>query len=251
MYAIKEMAILQEAKDVKLVGTNKVRFTAKLQRLNEFSYNGKKYLKEPMLRAINAKQDLLKQNGFVGELDHPIEPSMQRMVNVLYQNASHLFKEIYTENNDVFGVLENTSNRVGLDLYAFIVHDKIPVGFSLRALGDVRNTSQGQEVHNNIDLVTWDCVSTPSFSSCILTEIVNVRHLESYMFNNDLANLEEYVHGKSDVRNQMLLESKVSTPLYRVVNKIEQVCLFESQDTKINTIRNMIKNNTKRKLLNF
>ena len=204
--AIKEVAILQEAKNVQILNKGKVRFQAKLQMLEEYSYNGKLYRKQPMMEGINKKTELLQMGGWVGELDHPMDPSMMRMVNVLYKNASHIFREVYTENNVVYGVMENTSNRVGMDLYALVAIDKIPVGYSLRALGDVKNTSKGQEVYNDIDVITWDCVSTPGFSGCILQEVMNSKHLESYMMHNDIANLEEYVYGQSEHRRDMLLE---------------------------------------------
>jgi len=248
MYAIKEMAILQEAKDVQTFGDSKVRFKAKLQLLNSASYNGKIYLKEPMLKGLSAKEELLKRNGWVGELDHPIEPSLSRLLNILYKETSHIFKEIWTEGDEIWGILENTSNQHGLDLYAFIVKDRIPVGFSLRALGDVRKTSRGDEVYKNIDVVTWDCVSTPSFSTCLLTEIKNTKHLESYMAQQDLLNLEEYVYGNQESRHEMLLESKISKPTIKLINKIENAYLCDTPSLKHKLIRSMLRDETKKKL---
>ena len=51
-YAIQEMAILQEAKEVQTLPGNKVRFKALLQMMEEYSYNGKKYLRSALIPAI-------------------------------------------------------------------------------------------------------------------------------------------------------------------------------------------------------
>lgn len=248
---IKEKAILQEAKNVEILREGKVRWRAKLQLLDEYSYNGKLYRYDPMMIAIKEKEDMIQRGGFVGELDHPMDPSTMRILNVLYQNAGHLFREIYTENKTVWGVLENTSNRVGMDEYALIAKDKIPVGYSLRALGDVRDTKQGQEVYSGIDLVTWDCVSNPGYSGCLLQEIIDYKHLESKRQQCDLANLEEYVYGKTNLRQQMLLESKTSSNLVKVINNFEQSCLFDTPSLEINIIKNHLKLETKKKLFSL
>lgn len=242
MYLIKEMAILQEAKEVQELPNGKVRFKALLQMMEEYSYNGKKYLKSALVPAIQAKKKMLEMNAFVGEMDHPMDPTPNRLLNILYKNVSHLFKEVYTEGNEVWGVVENTSNDIGKNLYAFIAKDKIPVGFSMRAMGDVRNTREGQEVYQNIDLVTWDCVSTPAFSNCVLSEILtSKKHLESYMATNELANLEEFIYGESKTRQNMLLEGKVSDELMRVVDMTEGKYLFINTEFKFKYFRNMLK----------
>ena len=243
-YMIKDLAILQEARGVQDLGKGKVRFRAKLQELDTYSYNGKKYLTEPMKVGLRKNAPLLEQNGWVGEMDHPIEPCMQRMLAVEYKNSCHVFKEIYTEGNAVWGVMENTSTERGRDLYGLIVKDKIPVGFSIRALGEVRGSGQGQEVYDDIEVITWDCVSTPSFSSSRLTEIVNTNHMESYMLKNDIANLEEYVYGNSEAKQVMLMEAKISEPTHRLVNCVNGVCLFDNNDIKIQYITNMLRSKT-------
>jgi hypothetical protein len=241
-YAIQEMAILQEAKEVQTLPGNKVRFKALLQMMEEYSYNGKKYLRSALIPAIEEKRQMMEQNAFVGEMDHPMDPTPNRLLNILYKNVSHLFKEVYTEGNQVWGIVENTSNDVGRNLYAFIVQDKIPVGFSMRAMGDVRNTNEGQEVYKNIDLVTWDCVSTPAFSNCILSEILTSRkHMESKALKEEVANLEEYIYGESPLRHEMLQEGKMSEELAKVISIQENRYLFINQDFKFKYFRDMLK----------
>lgn len=245
---IKEIALLQEAKNVKDLGNQKVSFNAKLQMLEEYSYNGKLYKKSPMLEALTKKKHQLEIGGFVGEMDHPMDPSMMRIMNVLYQNVSHVFKEIWTEGNAIWGRLENTSNRIGVDLYNFIVKDRLPIGFSLRATGETRRGSQGLEVYSDIDLITWDAVSSPSFSNCILQEINDVKHLESATLSSNIANLEAYVYGKSDSRTEMLLESKMSKPMGKLIECLEGKCVYENEDFKFKVIRDRILSITKAKL---
>lgn len=241
-YAIQEMAILQEAKEVQELPNGKVRFKALLQMMEEYSYNGKKYLREAMIPAIQAKRKIMEQNGFVGEMDHPVDPTPNRLLNILYKNVSHLFKEVYTEGNQIWGVVESTSNDIGKNLYAFIVKDKIPVGFSMRAMGDVRNTKEGQEVFKNIDLITWDCVSTPAFSNCILSEILTSRqHVESKQLREDVANLEEFLYGESELRHNMLMEGKMSEEMFKVIDIHESKYLFINSEFKFKYFRNLLK----------
>lgn len=246
--AIKEMAILQEAKNVQKLGPDKVRFTAKLQYMDTYSYNRKSYLSGPMKKAIKNRSKDIQMNALLGELDHPMDPTMMRMLSVMYSRSSHIFKEIYTEGNTVFGVLENSSTKQGKNLYGLIVKDKVPVGFSLRALGDTRETNKGKEVYNNIDLITWDCVSTPGFSGCVVQEITDVKHLESFRLRNDIANLEEFVNGDNTFRNRMLMESKVTRPMSKLVSKIENRCLYETSNELITSIRSLLSYETKKKI---
>jgi hypothetical protein len=248
MYAIKEMAMLQEAKGVEKIANNKIRFRAKLLITDEYSYNGKNYLKAPILEALKRKEMIIKMNGLVGEMDHPMDPSMMRLLNILYKNTSHVFKEIWSEGNVIWGILETTSNQRGEELYKLIVLDGIPVGFSLRALGEVRSTRRGKEVYKGIDIITWDTVSSPGFSSCILEEIINPMHLESYMMKNDLINLEEFLYGSSLTRHEMLLESKISEPTSKLIERIENTYLLDSDSDKCKIMRNILKQETRNKL---
>ena len=66
-YAIQEMAILQEAKEVQQLPGNKVRFKALLQMMEEYSYNGKKYLRSALIPAIEDKREMMEKNAFVGD----------------------------------------------------------------------------------------------------------------------------------------------------------------------------------------
>jgi hypothetical protein len=248
MFVIKEMAMLQEARGVEKISNNKIRFRAKLLIMDEYSYNGKNYLKAPTLEALRKKESVIKMNGLVGEMDHPMDPSIMRLLNVLYKNTSHMFKEIYTEGNVIWGVVETTSNQRGEELFRFISIDGIPVGFSLRALGEVRTTRRGKEVYKGIDIVTWDTVSSPGFSNCVIQEIINPMHLESYMMKNDLVNLEEFLYGNSVLRQEMLLESKINEPTSRLVERIENSYIFDNDSDKFKMMRNILKQSTRNKL---
>lgn len=249
MFLIKDKVFLQEAKNIQKIGSDKIRFLAKLQELNTISFNGKKYLKEPMMEAIEKKKPMIKENRFLGELDHPINPTIERMITVLYKNASHLFKEVYIEGNSIYGLVENTSNQTGMDLYAFIAIDKIPIGFSLRAIGDIRRVNGAEEVFRNVELITWDAVSNPAFATCMLTEIVNMDS-KKLSFRENIKHLESYIYANQNKRQEMLLENKKPI-MYKIVEKAEDAYDFENNDVKIKFIISSIERIFREKIKNI
>jgi hypothetical protein len=91
----------------------------------------------------------------------------------LYEKASHIFEDIYIENNVVYGIVETSLTDPGFKM-AGLIMDKVPVGFSLRAIGESKVRPDGvTEVSNPFNIITYDCVSNPSHAKARMVEVVS------------------------------------------------------------------------------
>lgn len=115
-------------------------------------------------------------------MDHPTitnpkDPGqLKRQMVVLFDRVSHKFNKMWIEGNSILSELETTSNRNGVDLARMAYIDKIPIGFSCRAMGKVRPSSMGKgivEVIEPTHFVTYDSVTDPSHKTAQLTDITN------------------------------------------------------------------------------
>ncbi len=128
-------------------GRPKVKIKAVLQTADDPNKNKRIYPKEVLMRGVEKLKPLIEQHALTGELDHPIPTSQSetdsyRHFVVLYQNTSHIINDIYFEGNKVMGIVETASTAKGFDL-AGLINDGVPVGFSLRAMGESEVNSSG------------------------------------------------------------------------------------------------------------
>lgn len=98
---------------------------------------------------------LIRSNGYVcwtGNCDEPV-------VNL--KNVSHLFTDIWTEGNLVYGKIEILPTPMG-NIARALIESGVKIGISSRALGSVRNRGDADIVEDDLHLVCWDLVSEPS-----------------------------------------------------------------------------------------
>ena len=168
-YVILESPIVQQP-IIESVQTEKATMKAILQTLEVPGANRRKYPRELVESQLREKSDRMKQGSFLGELDHPVTDDPVRNGVVLLQNVSHRIKEAWIENNRVYGILDTLTTPSGKILYNLTAIDKVPVGFSLRALGSVK---QEGHVFNvvRMTMITYDAVSNPSFKEATIQEL--------------------------------------------------------------------------------
>jgi hypothetical protein len=98
----------------------------------------------------------IRENRALGELDHP-ETSVINLKNV-----SHNILKLWWQDKDLYGeieILPTPSGNILTQLFA----NNITVGISSRALGSVSPIGEGfVQVEDDLDLICWDFVSTPS-----------------------------------------------------------------------------------------
>lgn len=143
------------------------------------------------------------------EMDHPFiknpnDPSeVKRQLLVRLKDASHKFTKMWIEKNNICGLVETLSNDNGINLARMAHLDDVPIGFSCRAIGKVKNgTLNGQsimEVTQPTVFVTYDAVTDPSHKSAELKDITgvitNAADLEKFrtttMHENDQVIIDE------------------------------------------------------------
>jgi len=155
-------------------GRWKIHFRAILQTCDETNRNKRIYPKQDLQEAIEAVRDRVEQRAFLGELDHPAMTSdMSRQATVLFKEASHVFTRIWFQGKEVWGQGETLATPNGQILTA-LIKDRVPIGFSLRALGQVQEGPSGVKVVKKpILVVAYDAVSKPSHEKALLKEIVS------------------------------------------------------------------------------
>jgi len=127
-----------------------------LQRADALNANNRVYPKQVLMREVEKYQQLISARNSVGELDHPDQAT------VSLQNVSHVITEAKWEGNNLMGKVEVLDTPMGMILQN-LVEAGVLIGVSSRAVGStVRNAKGYDEVGEDLQIICWDVVSTPS-----------------------------------------------------------------------------------------
>lgn len=145
---------------------NLVKLRGKIQEANVINGNRRKYPKNILEREITKyNENLVKTRTAMSELDHPDSSIVE------LKNTSHIITKIWWEGDNVMAELELLNTPSGRIAQA-IVEAKIPLGISSRGMGSVKQIDEGTvEVQDDLDLVAFDLVSTPSTPGAYLGAI--------------------------------------------------------------------------------
>jgi len=135
-----------------------------LQRANTKNQNGRVYSKNILEREINKYMQLIKERRSLGELDHPDSS----IINL--SNVSHVITEAHWKGNDLVGSLEVLNTPSGNILRELLKSD-VKIGVSSRGLGSIRESTNGDEVQDDYELICWDCVSNPSVHGAFMNKL--------------------------------------------------------------------------------
>ena len=180
-----DYSLLQE---VKAINTNpstyKIRGSSLLQTLDEINGNRRVYTHAIGEIYVGAANEKIKAGRLLGEMDHPFirnpkDPSeVKRQLMVLLKECSHKFNKLWIERDNICGLVETLSNRNGIDMARMAAIDGIPIGFSCRAIGKVKQKNMNgrsiMEVCEPTVFVTYDSVSDPSHKTAELKDISEV-----------------------------------------------------------------------------
>jgi len=121
-----------------------------------------------MSQAQKYAEGPIKERRAFGELDHP-ETSIINLKNV-----SHNIMEIWWEGKDLYGRVEILPTPSG-NILKTLLENNLSVGISSRAMGSVTQIGEGLvQVEDDLDLIGWDFVSTPSnWGSYMYPEVKN------------------------------------------------------------------------------
>lgn len=180
-----DYTLLQEAKVIDNgISTYKIRGNSLLQTLNEINGNRRVYnstIGDMFVEEANKKIALRRM---AGETDHPAitnpkDPiQIRRQLQVPISEWSHKFTKIWRENDNICAVVETLSNNKGINLAKLATVDDMAIGFSCRALGNVKQKNfQGKsilEVCAPAIFVTYDAVSDPSHKVAELKDVTDI-----------------------------------------------------------------------------
>ncbi len=109
------------------------------------------------------------ENRALGELDHP-ETSVINLKNV-----SHNIINLYWQGKDLYGDVEILPTPSG-NILKQLFQNNITVGISSRAMGSVSPIGEGLvQVEDDLDLICWDFVSTPSTYGAYMRPVSGLR----------------------------------------------------------------------------
>lgn len=144
--------VIKEARD----GQQPVVVKALLQRADEKNQNGRIYTRAVLEREVKNYQKAVTEGRATGELDHP-----QSSV-VSLENVSHVIRDVWWDNNEVWGTLEILNTPKG-QIAQSLMESGIKLGISSRGVGEVSPDIGGaQVVSDNFILICFDLVSDPS-----------------------------------------------------------------------------------------
>lgn len=131
--------------------------TGILQRAEAQNQNGRVYSKKILERECKKyEENFIKTGNAYGELDHP-DSSV-----VSLKNASHVVKELWWKENDLYGKIQLLNTPSG-NIVKSIVEDGHTIGISSRGTGTVEKTRESiLSVQDDFELICWDFVSNPS-----------------------------------------------------------------------------------------
>lgn len=137
-----------------------------IQRAGARNHNGRVYPKDTLLEKVNEFiKGPVAENRAFGELDH----SDNAVINL--KNVCINIKKLWWNGDDLMGqiqVLTTPSGNIVKELFK----NGCSVGISSRALGSVRQLDENTvEVQDDLEIICWDIVSTPSTHGAFVTPI--------------------------------------------------------------------------------
>ena len=151
-------------------------FDAILQSFGVMNRNKRKYRATNIMERINNDeyiQTMLRQNTWMGELDHPMptitgqDLTVGRISNPDPKVTSHFIRSPRLNGNLLEAHIQtDSSNEHGMNFAIKIVDGKIVPAFSARVLGELKNVD-GQPEVNVRKLICYDAVLYPSHAEAL------------------------------------------------------------------------------------
>ena len=137
-----------------------------IQRAGAKNHNGRVYPKDILEAEVKKyiEGPIVERRAY-GELDH----SNESIINL--KNVCLNIQKLWWENDDLMGKIEILTTPSG-DIVKELFKCGGTVGISSRALGSVRQLDENTvEVQDDLELICWDIVSTPSTHGAFVTPI--------------------------------------------------------------------------------
>lgn len=129
----------------------------------------------------------IRENRALGELDHP-ESSVINLKNV-----SHNIVRMWWEGKDLYGDIEILPTPSG-NILKELFRNNITVGISSRAMGSVTPIGEGLvQVEDDLDLICWDFVSTPSTYGAYMRPVGGLRESVDHTISTKTSRVNQLI----------------------------------------------------------
>lgn len=207
-----KMSILKEIKsiipfeyDVELMKEEKTRtgmliLKGVLQKADTLNQNGRIYPRDILAREVRNYQKFIVENRATGELDHP-DSSV-----VSLKNACHLIKELWMEDDTVYGRLKILTKVPTGKIVEGLIDEGVKLGISSRGVGSTKKDGEYDVVQDDYNIIAWDVVSDPSTSGAFVLP-------ESYTHERQVESLQlRKIFNRSDridrIMNEILFDNR-------------------------------------------
>lgn len=130
-------------------------FPAKLQEADVKNGNGRRYPRKTLEREIQRYQQIIEAGRAAGTLNH------EDSEDIDMGNISHYVDRIWWDGNNVIGTIRCATTPKGKILEA-LYRDGLVFGFSSRAMGSLMESKGDLVVQDDLELICFDAVYTPS-----------------------------------------------------------------------------------------
>ena len=159
----------------KIVSSNSDRVEAEgvLQEANRKNRNGRFYDSRDLFPELTSPRttELLSTGNLKAENGHPMSKELTRQNTIDPNNTVAVLSKLWTDGDFVMGRFCGDENEKGAAFDRELRKGRKP-SWSLRALGNITNTSRGAEV-KNIRIITYDRVIYPSHDKAYTIGLVN------------------------------------------------------------------------------
>jgi hypothetical protein len=200
------IATLNEAK---ITNNGNMIVVGQLQACDKPNANRRIYPYDILLAQVEKYIDgPIAEHRALGELDHP-ETSVINLKNV-----SHNILELYWKGKDLYGRIEILPTPSG-NILKELFKSNITVGISSRAMGSVSQIGEGLvQVEDDLDLICWDFVSTPSTYGAYMKPVGSGGINESYEANKLISEIDDKY-------------SKASKMISNIICSVSGVCCIK------------------------
>ncbi len=146
--------------------SGQLKISLELLECDKKGQNRRIYPLDDFKKSVDRIQGKIKNRQLIGELDHPVGEERQQLVYI--KESSHLISDIKFNGNLVTGVFEIFPNDNGRKVTE-LINCNVQLGTSLRQAGELYPSNDNTFIAKNVEIITWDIVSNPSYDITYFT----------------------------------------------------------------------------------
>ena len=236
-----------------------IRFDTILQSLDCENRNHRNYNGDALVKGLSTPEisELIANNKWKGERDHPITKDIQRIASVLSKYTSHRIVKWWRDGNLIRGTIETLDDGLhGTALTKNVLQVENP-SFSLRALAVLEKKGNVTFVNRPPRVITYDEVNLPSHKEAyadpkktkILSDGINQRVYESVNVVNgaiaiEAADIKDMLMRKSDNLKVVCESFDIDPATVQLINGGKQLSAKSGNDTLVWTLESQLVRDT-------